>query len=147
MRYSTLEYRNLYQVLLSSFSTLCDSSSNLTCLTKAVADHAITVTYNDDSSECESTTTLCNLSYTVDSNQAILKYFFVIYFYFIHCHNRLKFKTTITSTFSQLLYTTMVKVTITVENYCLNASSLSLLSNELANLSCLLLLRHLLQTE
>ena len=30
-------YRNLYQVLLSSFSTLCDSSSNLTCLTKAVA--------------------------------------------------------------------------------------------------------------
>ena len=34
---------------------------------------AITVTYNDDSSECESTTTLCNLSYTVDSNQAILK--------------------------------------------------------------------------
>jgi ribosomal protein S5 len=41
----------------------------------------------------------------------------------------------------------LVKVTITVENYCLNASSLSLLSNELANLSCLLLLRHLLQTE
>ena len=48
------------------------------------------------------------------------------------------FKTTVTSTISQLLYATMVKITITVENYCLNASSLCLLSNELANLSCLL---------
>ena len=117
MRNCTLEYRNLNQVLLSSLSTLSNSSCNLTCLTKTVTDNTVTVTYNDDSSECESTTTLGNLSYTVDCNQAILKYFFVIYLYFIHCHNRLKFKTTITSTVSQLLYATVVEITVAVENY------------------------------
>ena len=72
MRNSTFEYRNLNQVFLCSLSALGNSSCYLTCLTKTVTNNTIAITNNDDCSECEGTTTFCNLSYTVDSYQAIL---------------------------------------------------------------------------
>ena len=147
VRNRTLEYRNLHQVLFGSLSAFGDSSGNFTGLTQTVANHALTITNNDDGSECKRTTTLCNLRHTVDSNQAVFQFCVTIYFYFIHCHNRLKFKTTLTCSISQSLYTTMIEVTIAVEDHCLNASRLSFLSDQCANFLSLLDLRHLFHTQ
>jgi len=147
MRNSALEHRNLNEVLLSSLYTLGDSCGNFTGLTKTVADNALAVTNNDDSSECECTTTLCNLGYTVDSHEAVLQISVIIIFYFIHCHNRLEFETTVTSCISKLLYTSVIEITVTVENHSCYTSCDSVSCNELAYLGSLLLLRHLLETE
>ena len=71
----------------------------------------------------------------------------IIIFYFIHCHNRLEFETAITSCVSELLNTSVIEITVTVENHCRNTCCDSVSGYELTNLSSLLLLRHLLETE
>ena len=147
MRNSALEHRNLNEVLLSCLNTLSDSSGNFAGLTQTVANYALAVTNNDDSSECECTTTLGNLSYTVDSHETVLQINVIIIFYFIHCHNRLEFETAITSCVSKLLNTSVIEITVTVENHCRNTCCDSVSGYELANLSSLLLLRHLLESE
>src|SRR5574344_1612697 len=147
MRNSTIQYRNLYEIFLCSFNALRDSSCYFTCFSQAITDETFTVTYNDDSSESECTTTFCNLCHTVDSNQAILQFYITIYFYFIHCHNRLKFKTSLACCISEFLNTTMVKITITVKNYSLNTSGESVFSNQFTDFLSLLLLWHLLEAE
>ena len=86
MRNCTFQYRNLYEILLSGLCTLRDCCCNLTGLAQAPSDYAITVTYNDNSSECKGATTFGNLGYTVDSNQTVFQFNVTIYFYFIHCH-------------------------------------------------------------
>ncbi len=147
VRNGTLQYRNLNKVLLGSLSTLGNCSGNLTSLSKAPTYNTIAITYNDDSSECKGATTFGNLGYSIDSNQAVFQFNVTIYSYFIHCHNRLKFKTTFACCISQSLYTTMIEVTIAVEDHCLNASRLSFLSDQCANFLSLLDLRHLFHTQ
>ena len=93
MGYSALEHGNFYQVLLSGLSALGNSSGDFTSLTKTIADDAVTVTYNDHGSKRKGTTTFSHFRYTVDLNEAIFQFCVAIHFYFIHCHNRLKFKT------------------------------------------------------
>ena len=63
---STLENRNLNEVLLSRLNALSDGSCNLTGLSETPSDYTITVTYNDNSSECEGATTFCYLCNAVD---------------------------------------------------------------------------------
>ena len=147
VRNGTLQYRNLNKVLLGSLSTLGNCSGNLTSLTKAPTDNTIAITYNDDSSECKGATTFGNLGYSIDSNQAVFQFNVTIYSYFIHCHNRLKFKTTFACCISQSLYTSVIEITITVENNTLNTGFLGILGYESTNLLGLLNLGHLFETE
>ena len=72
MRNCAFEHGNLYKILLGCLSTLCNSSGNLTSLTKSISNDTLAITNNNDGSERESTTTFCNLGYTVDCHQAIL---------------------------------------------------------------------------
>jgi len=117
VRDSALKHRNLNEVLLCSLYALSDSCCNFASLTETVADNTLAVTNNNDGSECKCTTTLSNLSYTVDSHEAVLQINVIKNFYFIHCHNHLEFETTVTSCISELLNTSVIKITITVENY------------------------------
>ena len=88
MRHCALEYWNLYQIFLRSLYTLGYSCCNFTCFTKTIANHAVTITYNNDGSESESTTTLSNLSNTINSNQAVFQLGIVLHFNSIY-HNRI----------------------------------------------------------
>ncbi len=147
MRHSTFQHRYLDKILLCSLCALGYRSGNLTCLTKTITDNAITVTYHNYGREGESTSTLGNLRHAVDGNQTIFQFDVTIYFYSIHCHNRLKVKTSLTSSVSQLLYTTVIQVTITIKNHRLDTNSLGLLCHQLAHFLSLLLLWHLLHSE
>ena len=64
---------NLDEVLLSILDTLADSVRNFTGLTDAETYDAVTVAYDDESSELENTTALNSLGNTVDSNYVLLK--------------------------------------------------------------------------
>ena len=85
---SSLDDWNPNQILLGSLYTLGDGSRNFACFTKTIANNTVTITYNNDGCECKCTTTLSNLSNTINSNQAVLKLGIVLYFNFIY-HNRI----------------------------------------------------------
>ncbi len=112
---STFENRNLDKILLCSLYAFGDSSCNLTSLTQSITYSSVTVADNDNRCKSECTTTLCYLCHTVDSNETIFQFYVTVNFYFIHCHNRLKFKTALASSFCELLHTAVVKITITVK--------------------------------
>ena len=134
MRNRTLEHRNFYQIFLCCFNTFCNSSRNFTGFTKTVANNTVTITYNNDGSECECTTTLSNLSNTINSNQAVFKLGIVLYFNSIY-HNRiLKFKSSITGSICHLLNSTVIQVTIAVEHNSSNSSLKSLLCHHFTDL-------------
>ena len=117
MGYCSIDDWNLYHILLSGFCSFCDGGGYLTGLSEATADCSFTVTYNNDGSECEGSTTFCYLGNAVNSYELIFKLRLAICFYFINCHNcYLEIKSTITSCISKLFYTTMIEVSITVEN-------------------------------
>ncbi len=77
MRNSTFQYRNFRQVLLRSFYTFGDSCCYFTCLTKAPTNDTFFITYYNDSRKSKCSTTLCDLGYTVDSNQSVLQLYIV----------------------------------------------------------------------
>ena len=102
VRNSTLVNRHFDKILLSSLYALSDGCGNFVSLTKAKTDDAVIVTYNDNCSECECTTTLSHLSGAVDCNKAILQFNIVSRFnsvIFIY-HDFLKFKSAFASAFS-----------------------------------------------
>ena len=101
MRDSTLENGNLYEILLGRLYTLGNGSGNFASLTKSPANYTIAVTDNYNSCEREGTSTLGHLSYTVDGNQSVFQFNVTIYSNFVHCHNRLKIKSTFTSCISE----------------------------------------------
>ena len=147
MRDCAFQHRNLYEIFLCRLGTLGDCSRYFACFAKTPADDTIAITNNDDSSECEGTTTLGNLCYTVDSNQTVFEFYVTIYFYFIHCHNRLKFKTTFAGCISQSLYAAVIEITVTVEHNSFDTGCLSLLGYKFANFLSLLNLCHLLKSQ
>ena len=83
---SALEDGNTYQVLLGSLNALSDGCSYFTCLTKAVTDDTITITYYYDSSECESTATLGYLRNAVDCDESVLQLDVICYLNSIYSH-------------------------------------------------------------
>ena len=72
VRYSTFDNRHLHQVFLGSFYAFGDGGSNFASLTQTVTDNALAVTDNNDCCKSESTTTLGDLNYSIDSNESIL---------------------------------------------------------------------------
>ena len=70
-RDSAFEHGHLHKVFLGSLYAFCDGCSHLACFSKSPSDDTITVTYHDDGSECERTSTLCHLCDTVDSHEAV----------------------------------------------------------------------------
>ena len=84
VRYSSLQYRNLNQVLLCSLSCLSNSCRYFTCLTQALAYDAVLITNNNDSCKGESTSTLRNFCYAVDCHQTLLELQILSSFYTIH---------------------------------------------------------------
>ena len=73
VRDSTLENRHLNEVLLCSLGSFLHSSSDLTCFTQTVTYNTIFISNNYDSCESESTSTLGNFRYAVDSDQTLLE--------------------------------------------------------------------------
>ena len=61
---------DLLKITASSCTTLLDSGRDFTSLTEAKADTAFFITDDDDSCEGKGTTTLGNLSYTIDGHEA-----------------------------------------------------------------------------
>ncbi len=86
MRYCTFYDRNLYKILLGCVSAFGNSLLHFAGLAKTPSDSTITVTNNDNSSECEGTTTFRYLGNAVNSNQFVFQFNVTIYFYFIHCY-------------------------------------------------------------
>ena len=126
---STFQHGNLHEVLLGGIGTLLNGSGYLTGLSKTPTDHTLTVTYDHDGCKRESTSTLRNLGHTVDGNQTVFKLYVTINSYSIHCHNRLEFKTSLTSRVGQSLHTTMIKITVTIEDDFLDTSLFCLVGN------------------
>ena len=139
MRNRTLHDGHSDEVFLGSFHTLGDSCLNFTSLAKSVTDDALTVTHNNDGGEGEGATTLGYLGHTIDSNESVLE-IVCIYIYSVCCHNQLEFKTTISRAFSTFLNASMVKITITIENYSSDTGCDGSLCSSFSNLESLLLL-------
>ena len=73
VRDSSFEHRDTDKILLGIVDTLLDSGLDLLGFAEAVANHTIFIADDDNSSEGESTTTLGNLSYTVDSDETLFE--------------------------------------------------------------------------
>ncbi len=84
VRNSTLEYGHLDEILLCRLYTLGNGSRNFTSLTKAIAYDTITIANYHNSSECERSTALGHLGYTVECHQFLCK-LFCVYIYST-CH-------------------------------------------------------------
>ena len=147
MRNGSLEYGNLYKILLGCFYTLGDSCGNFTSFAKTPTNDTVAVTDNNNGCESKGATSLSYFGNTVDGNQSVFQLNVTIYFNFIYCHNRLEIKSTFTSCISQRLYSAMIEITVTVKDYAFNASLLGLLGYQFANLLSLFDLRHSLKTE
>ena len=138
VRYCSLENWNLDKILLGCLNTFGDSCCYFTSLAETPANNAIAVTDYDDCCECESATTLCYLCNTVNSNQPVFQFYVTIYFNFVHCLNRLKIQSAFACCISKRLYSTMIKITIAVENHRCNTSLKSLFSHKFADFLSLL---------
>ena len=134
MRNSTLENRNLDEVLLGRLNTLSNGSLNFACLTKTVTYDTIAITYYNDSGESKGAATLGNLSNTIDSNQTVLQLDIIGILYSNHICHLLEFETTFAGTFCQGLYAAVIEITIAIENNLSDAGSCTLLSDSLTNL-------------
>ena len=68
MRNGSLKNRNADEVLLGIINTFLNCSLNFFCLAKAITDHAIFISNNDDGSKSKGATTFSDLSHPIDSD-------------------------------------------------------------------------------
>ncbi len=140
VRNCSLQNRDSYQILLGTFYTFGYSSGHFAGFTQAPTDNAIAITNDNNCRKGKRTTTFRNFSHTVDSNQAVFQIYITRSLYSVVSHNELKFKSSIAGCISNLFYSTMIQITITVENNSSNTGFQRLLCYQSTNFRCLLLL-------
>jgi len=145
VRNRAFKYRYLYQILLSRLHAFGNSCRNLTCLTKAITDYALTVTDYNNSCESECSTTFCNLSYPIKRYQFLGK-LFSVYINSI-CHNQLKFKSALARTISNFHNSSVIQISITVKNNLRDTCLYGEFSNLFSNYCSLLTLWHFLHAK
>ena len=69
----SVDDRNLDEILLGILDTLSDGGSYLIGFSQTITNNAVLVTHNHNSGKAEVTTTLSDLSHSLDGDQSVLQ--------------------------------------------------------------------------
>ncbi len=122
MRYSSIQNGHFYQIFLSSLYTFSNSCRNFTGFSKSPSNDTVSIAHHNNSSKGEGSTTFRYFGNTIDSNQSVFQLYVTAYLNSINCHNLLKFKSTVTCSVCNLFHSTVIQVTIAIENDSCNTS-------------------------
>lgn len=118
MRNGCVDDRNLHEILLGVLNTLSDGGSYLIGFSKTITNNAVLVTHNHNRGEAEVTTTLSDLSHSLDGDQSVFQFkircLYSLTFVFAIVF-QLENKATFTGSVGQTFNPTVIEVTSTVK--------------------------------